>query len=473
MSATSPPPREPTTSARLRRVPVVTRIQRGWLAVLAAMLLFDMADSSSFAYVAPAIRTQWGLSIGDIGTITAAAFLGMFVGSVIGGRLADRFGRKRTMVVATIFYSVCSLLSAASTGIYDLALYRVLTGCGLMATTVVLLTYVSEMFPSAKRGRVQATVSAVSLLGVPAMAWLSRWIVPMGPSAWRAIFILGGMGLLAALVSVKVLPESVRWLESQGRTAEAELVVAKIENEAMNALGERLPAAQAEALPPELSPRDLISAGYLRRTIVLCITLSFAISAFYGFNAWMPTLLVEHGLEPSQSLEYTSILSLAAVPGAILAMLFVDRVDRRTAVLVIYVVIAALMLVFGLADDTTVLLGTGLLITVLLQASTVCVYAYMPEIFPTQLRALGAGLGNGAGRLATFVATFVIAAILTRLGYTAVFVSLAAALLLAGLTIGVLGERTRGRSLEEISAVAEAGKSGAGRPAEEDVTNVT
>ncbi len=150
--------------------------------------------------------------------------------------------------------------------------------------------------------------------------------------------------------------------------------------------------------------------GYLKRTIVLSLTMMLALSGFYGFNSWVPTLLNEHGLTPAQALSYASILSLAALPGALLALLFIDKVERRTAVLVIYTIVAGLFLVFGFTDSDGVLLASGLLITMLLQASTPCMYTYLPEIFPTNLRALGAGIGNGAGRLATFVTTFLIAA---------------------------------------------------------------
>ncbi|MFE9445740.1 MFS transporter [Streptomyces sp. NPDC006602] len=209
-------------------------------------------------------------------------------------------------------------------------------------------------------------------------------------------------------------------------------------------------------------PLDLVRGGYLKRTVVLCLAMSLALSGFYGYNSWVPTLLTEHGFSTSQSLAYSSVMSLATVPGALFALLFIDRMERRTAVLILYTVVAGLMLVFGLTDSDTVLLASGLCITLLLQASTPCMYAYLPEIFPTSLRALGAGLSNGTGRLAVFGTTFLVAALLTWIGFTGVFLYLAGVVLLAGFTIGLFGERTRGRSLEEIasSVGAARGRSG-------------
>lgn len=445
---------EARLSDRLNRVPVMTRSHKTWAAVLAGLLLVDMADLNTFAFAAPAIRAEWGLSVSGVATITAASFLGMFAGSIVGGRIADRVGRKRVILGATAIYSVASLLSASAMGVIDLTAYRVLTGFGLQAATVVVLTYVAEMFPRLHRGRAQTWIVALSLLGIPAMAWFARWVVPTGPSGWRWIFVLGAVGLLLLLLALHALPESVRWLESNGRREQGVAVVERIENEARAIAGDELPPVVPEPVVETGRARDLVRGGYLKRTLVLSVTMMLALSGFYGFNSWVPTLLNEHGFTPAQSLTYSSILSLAALPGALFALLFIDRIERRTAVLVLCVVLSPLMLVFGFTGNDGVLVAAGLLITMLLQTVTACMYTYLPEIFPTNLRALGAGVGNGTGRLATFGTTFLVAGLLTWLGFTAVFLYLAVVLLLAGLLIGIVGERTRGRSLEEINRVS-------------------
>ncbi|HJQ47006.1 MAG TPA: MFS transporter [Amycolatopsis sp.] len=272
------------------------------------------------------------------------------------------------------------------------------------------------------------------------------------------------MGVLLLVLVARWLPESVRWLEANGRGAQGVAVVERIEAEARAATGADLPAVTHEPAVETGKAVDLVRGGYLKRTIVLSVTMMLALSGFYGFNSWVPTLLTEHGFTSGQSLTYSSILSLAAFPGALVALLFIDKVERRTAVLVIYTVVAALCLVFGFTGSGGILLASGLLITMLLQTVTACMYTYLPEIFPTNLRALGAGLGNGAGRLATFATTFLVAALLALLGFTAVFLYLAVVILLAGLTIGILGERTRGRSLEEITQVGGAGKTATAQP---------
>ncbi|MFB8267510.1 MFS transporter [Streptomyces sp. NPDC055955] len=435
----------------MNRLPVVTRTQRGWLALLGALLLFDQADLNTFAYAAPAIREQWGLSVEDVGLITSAAFLGMFVGSSVGGWLADRHGRKRTIIGAVLFYSAFSLASAGATGMADLAVYRVLTGVGLQAMVAVLMTYVAEMYPQHCRGRVQSIGLAMGLAGIPVMAWFARFVIPTGPSAWRWIFVLGAAGVFVGVVASGRLPESVRWLEAHGRADQARDLVERLEAEARDATGRELPIPQEEPPMVRAHVAELFGPVLRRRSLVTSLMLVFLAVGFYGFNSWVPTLLVEHGFSAEQSLDYTSVLSLAAVPGALLAWPFIDRWERKYTLWAVESLVAVGILVFGFTTSEGILLASGLMVTLLLQTGTSFVYTYLPENFPTRLRGTGTGFVNGIGRLAGFGSGFLIPAIFSGLGFTAVFIVVAGAMVAMGLTVGIFGERTTNRSLERIT----------------------
>ena len=89
-------------AARLDRLPVITRTHRTWVVLLGALFVFDLVDLNSFAYAAPALRTQWGLSIGTVGVVTSAGFVGMFLGAIVGGRLSDRIGRRPVLILSLI-----------------------------------------------------------------------------------------------------------------------------------------------------------------------------------------------------------------------------------------------------------------------------------------------------------------------------------------------------------------------------------
>ncbi|MCE0763688.1 MFS transporter [Pseudonocardia kujensis] len=434
-------------AARLERLPRTTRSHRGWMVLLGILFACDLADTNALSYAAPAIRAEWGLSVAQIGQLTSYSFIGMFVGAILGGRLSDRFGRKRTVVWATVFYALASLLSAIAPNLAVLGVLRVLTGLGIQAVTGVLIVYVAEMFPGASRGRCQALMLGIGLLGVPLIAGAARLIVPLGPDAWRWLFVVGAIGLVPAVVAQFLLPESVRWAAVNRRVAEARSTVEQLESQLPGPLPEIVEHPQVEA--PH-RPTDLFAAGIRKRTIVASLTMVFGILGFYGFNSWVPTLLVEKGYSTTEALSITTIFSVAPFIGALGGMALTDRFQRRTTSLVLTAVIAAAMLVFAFTGAYWLLVASGFLVTLLLQTNTAVVYAYLPEVFPTALRGLGAGFANGLGRLAGFGGAFLVAAIAGALGFGGVFTATAVFVLLGGLTVGLFGERTRGRRLEEI-----------------------
>lgn len=448
-------PVELHVSVRLDRLPVATRSHRVWAALLCAAFVFELADLNTFAYAAPGLRQYWGASVGSIGWVTSAAFLGMFVGALVGGRIADRLGRRWALIGATVCYSLFSLLSALAPNMAVLGVFRVLTGVGMEAMTVVGLIYVAEMFPARIRGRYQALILAVGLIGIPAMSWFARLVVPSGPAGWRWVFVLGGAGILAALVMVRRLPESVRWQEAHGLTGPAAARVDRLEAEARDQTGEPLPpvgAAPRLEEPGRLA--ELFVGRYRSRTVLLAAVWVFGILSFYGFNAWVPTLLAEKGYSVVQSLTYAAILSLGAVPGALVAWPMIDRWERKFVLLGLETGLAVLVLVYGFVANLPVILVTGFLVTLLLQTQTAFLYTYTPEVFPTRLRGVGTGFTNGLGRLAGAGGGALVAALFSAWGYSAVFVYVAACMVLMGGLVGIFGPRTTGRPLASIAADA-------------------
>ena len=441
----------PSPLARLDRIPTATTSHRHWMWVLGVLFAFDLIDLNTFAYAAPAVREQWGLSIDQIGHISSIGFAGMFLGAILGGRLSDRFGRRTVLLGAVVFYSVFSLASAAAQDAQQLMVLRFLTGLGLQAMTGVLLVYLSEMFPKALRGRYQAITLGIGFLGVPVVALLARVVVPMGGDHWRWVFVVGGLGVLGIGFARRLLPESIRWQMLHHQADAASSTLDRLEREAL-AAGVEL-GTPVEPLPVRPAPiGELFRPRNVRRmlaTTLICVCL---ILCFYGFNAWVPTLLVDSGYTTSETLTYTAILSLAAAPGAFLAIPLIDRLDRRWLLAGIEVVAAALLLLFGFVRNPVTLVISGFLATMMLQCGVAVIYTYLPEVFPTALRGLGSGIANGTGRLSGVIGLTLVGLVYEGLGFTAVFIYLAATALLMGLVIAVLGERTTNVSLDDVGA---------------------
>ncbi|KAA9160895.1 MFS transporter [Amycolatopsis acidicola] len=440
-----------TFAARIDRLPVATRTHRRLAWLLGFFFLFDTFDLNTLAYTAPALRSEWGLSLGQISTATSVAFAGMFAGALVGGRLSDRYGRRPVLLGAALFYSVFSLLTAAAPNFGLLVAFRLLTGFGLQAMTGVLLVFVSEMFPRHLRGRYQAMLLAIGISGVPIAAFVSRLIVPSGAGAWRWVFVIGAVGLVGVVFAAKLVPETTRWLSLHGKGERALVLVGRLEAEAVEATGKELPPPAPQAPVPAGKVRDLFTTRNLKRTIVASVTMVMLILSLYGFNAWVPTLLVERGYTQQQALTIVTILAVASVPGALLAYPFVDRVERKTLIFVLAVVAAAGVLCFGLVEQNVVMVVAGFVFSMCQQAIVAVLYTYLPEIYPTPLRGVGSGIANGFGRIAGIVGAFIVSGVFSAFGFTAVFGYLAAATLLLGIVIVAAGERTTNRPLDEIA----------------------
>ncbi|MBW0100999.1 MFS transporter [Pseudonocardia sp. KRD291] len=309
-----------------------------------------------------ALRAEWGLSIGTIGLLTSITFVGMMFGAVLGGRLADRIGRRTVILSSVVFYSLFSLAAAASPNVEWLGVFRILTGIGLQAMTGVLLVFVSEMYPHL-RGRYQAILLGLGCIGVSLVAGISSLLVPLGPGMWRWVIGVGALGVVGCILGLRILPESVRWQVDNGRTVQAERLVNRLEAKARLKIGGALPdpVVAQETAPGVLG--DLFTRRYLGRLVVLSICMICFILLNYGFNGWVATLLVERGLPNAEALRIAFSISLASVPGAFLAYPVIDRFERRAVGAVSMVVVALSLLIFAFAPNATVMVASGFVLT--------------------------------------------------------------------------------------------------------------
>jgi len=435
-----------SASARLDRIPI-TSFHRRIMWLLGFVFFFELGDINSFSFAAPAIRIGWHLSIQTIGFITSATFVGMFVGATTGGWFSDRIGRKRALILTTVWYAGFSLLNALVWEPIGLFITRLLTGVGLSAMSVVGMTYISEMFPANRRGTYQGWTMMIGLFGIPATAYVARFFIPLAPWGWRLVFVWGSLGLLFRWLASR-LEESPRWYENHGRLDEADAVLERIEKAAQREIGVLSPVSQ----PVQGAPRtggyaELVSPPYLPRTLMLVFTWMCQTLAFYGFASWVPTLLAEHGFSLVHTLAWSSAMWLGAVPGALIAALISDRWERKWWIPIVALLSAFCGLMYGLTFRTSTIIIFGFLVAMLQHVHTPLLYAYTPECYPTEIRNSGAGLAYGVGRLANVFGPLLVAFLFTHYGYTSVFVYIAACWVLVAIIIGSFGPLTKGRTL--------------------------
>ena len=440
-------------AARIDRLPN-SKLHRRLMLFFALPLFFDSCDINTFPSAAPALLHAWGMTINQIALITSASFMGMFVGATLGGRLSDRIGRRMSLTLFVLIASIGSLATALVPSPAYLFVTRVVTGVGISAGMVTVMTYMSEMFPAKTRGTWQSWAMAINLSAIPITNFIARLVVPYSDDSWRWIFVWGAVGLVFLFI-LPALPESPRWLARNGRLPEADAVLRRIEHQVEQQHG-TLPQPVVVACPPERREpwMAMFSPTYRRRTLVLCAIWLLQTLGFYGFEAWVPTLLVQHGFTLVRSLTYFALINVGAPLGALLAVVLADRFERKHTIAIVALLIAVCGLLYGLSFEPLLIVGFGFLVGTLVQTFATLLYAYTPEQFPTGMRSSATGLTYGAGRIANVVNAFVVAAIYSNIGYIAVFSYIAGAWLLTAVITTVFGPRTTGRSLETLNPVA-------------------
>ena len=433
----------PTRSERLDRLAFNARHRRllvgsgvGWA--------LDAMDVGLISFVMAALAKQWGLSATQLSWIGSIGFVGMAIGASVGGLLADRLGRRNVFALTLLVYGIATGAAGLSTGIAMLIVLRFVVGLGLGAELPVASTLVSEYAPSRIRGRVVVILEAFWAVGWILAALIGYFVVPASENGWRWALFLGIVPAVYAVVVRAGLPESVRFLESRGRTAEAEAAVRSFEA-ASGVAPVPSPVAQVQSRP---SWSALWDRSLRRRSAALWVTWFGVNFSYYGAFIWIPSLLVADGFSLTKSFGFTLVITLAQLPGYAAAALLIERWGRRATLASFLLGSAASAVLFGQAGSEAAIIAAGCALSFFNLGAWGALYAVTPEVYPTALRGSGAGSAAAFGRIASILAPLSVPWLLGAGGHGLVFGVFGAAFVVAALAALALPE-WRGRALAD------------------------
>ncbi|GBQ34489.1 major facilitator superfamily transporter [Gluconacetobacter azotocaptans DSM 13594] len=408
--------------------------------------LFDGLDGSSLAFFLPVLRGAWHLSGVQAGLIASSTSQGYLIGSFLSGFLADRIGRRRIMMSALALYCVASCLSALAQDWQSYFVLRLVCGIGTGAEAVVIIPYIAEFLPARLRGRLCGAVVGFFSFGYFLAACLGYFVVSAAPEGWRMASVMTGLPILLLLWWRRALPESPRWLEIRGRHAEARLVIQAF---AGGRGRDRLPPDQAWAEGASPAGPGVWSARW-RSRVLLCVWLwTWLFFSFYGFFSWIPSLLLKHGLNLSDSFGLSLLIFAAQIPGYFVAAWLNGPLGRRRVMIGALLLAALSALLLVRAEGVAGLLAGAMGLSAGLNGAVAALYAYTPELFPTRIRATAMGLASGISRLGAIGGVFGVSLIAERGGTAPVFAVTGAALGLAVLALFTAAPETDNSALPE------------------------
>jgi len=436
-----------TFVARLDRVPLNSF---HWKLLITSGLgwMFDAMDVLLIGFLVAPITKEFALAPAQVGLVASAGFVGMFLGAAISGRLADRYGRRLVFQGTLVLFSVGAVLSALAPTFETLLLARIVAGLGLGGELPVVATLVSEFSPRAQRGRMIVLLESFWAYGTLAAGLVALFVLPQ--FGWRGAFVVAALPALYVAYLRSALPESPRYLAQRGRTAEADAVVRRVERAGGGALL-TLGAAIAPARSTRTSIAELWSPAYVRRTVMLWI-LWFGITfTYYGIFLYVPSLLAARGLSEVRSNEFFFLSTIAQIPGYFSAAWLVERWGRKPTLVTYLLGTAAAAFLFGNAGTGTDAFLYAALLSFFNLGAWAIVYTYSPELYPTAIRATGAGMAAAVGRIGGIIGPFLTPVLVPTLGQSGVFVMFMVLLVVTALNVWLLAEETKGRSLEEIA----------------------
>ena len=441
-----------TFVARLDRVPL-NRFHWRLLVVSGLGWMFDAMDVLMLSFLLAPIRGEFRLDATGVGLVASATFVGMFIGAAVAGRLADRYGRRTVFTATLVIFSAGSLLSALAPTFETLLAARVIAGLGLGGELPVVATLVSELSPRAQRGRMIVLLESFWAYGTILAGIVAITVV--ATYGWRWGFVVGALPALYVAYLRRALPESPRFLAEKGRAPEADAVVRRVERAGGGALLTLAPAV-APTRAGRTRTAELWSGRLARRTAMLWILWFGVVLTYYGIFLWIPSILATRGLSEVRSNEFFFLSTLAQVPGYFSAAWLVERLGRKPTLVAYLLGTAGSAFMFGNAGTGSDAFIWAALLSFFNLGAWGVVYTYTPELYPTSIRATGAGIAAAVGRVGGIIGPYLTPVLVTAIAVNGTFAVFMALLVITAAAVAVLGEETRGRSLEEIAPEAEA-----------------
>lgn len=418
--------------------------QRRLMGIFGLVWTADAMQVLAVGFTAASIAATFGLTVPQALQTGTAFFLGMLLGAIGFGKLADRIGRRRVLIVTVACDAVFGTLSIFAPDFTILLVLRFLTGAAVGGTLPVDYAMMAEFLPARNRGRWLVMLEGFWAVGTLIVA-IAAWIASLAgvADAWRYIFAVTAIPAIIGIGLRFLVPESPLYLLRSGKATEAKAIVDEIL--VVNGRAQLGPDVTVAA-PPPVRSKGIFSEDLRRRSLMM-LAIWFLVSvSYYGIFTWMPPRLAGDGFGFVRGYGFLVLVALAQIPGYALAAYGVETWGRRRT-LVAFCVLSAIACLLFVVAGTGLMIGASLLImSFALLGTWGALYAYTPELYPTESRATGMGAASAMARLGGLLAPSLIGLVVTQSFALAIGI-FAALLFVAAVAASLIDTETRQASL--------------------------
>lgn len=453
-------------AARLQRIPT-SRVSWNIVLLAAGALIIEALDIGSLSIILPSVKSTWHLAPAEVGMLAASSALGIAIGMIPAGFLADRIGRKRLLVGGVCWFCLGTILAAASPNYPVLVVLRGLSGLGMAPAFIMPYSIVSELVSATTRTAFAGLLETALGIGYLLPPILGILVMPHFSAnvSWRLFLVIAGLPVVYVGVIIRYLPESPRWLSRVGRHQEAEQIVRHIEQRVEAVSGIRLPdpVVTPDLLAAIAKPRYGFSLAaltvvwrppFLVRTLAMIVGALSTFSMFYIGVNYIPSLFIERHIGVTNAFLFTLVISTVQIPAKILNGFLAELVGRK-AVYLIYTLPAALgAFGFGRANDPHAMLLWASLSLFGASGSAPAYKMWYAEQYPTPIRATGQATVEAIGGrfIGGVVWTMMFPLLVADYGLAGTMEFLATGAVIACVIVVLFAPETYRRSVEEVEA---------------------
>jgi sugar porter (SP) family MFS transporter len=414
-------------------------------------------DTAVISGAEKSIQQFWGLSVFAHGLTISIALIGTVIGSLLGSRPSDYFGRKNTLYFVAAAYLFASLGTALADNWYIFMVFRFIGGLGVGASSVTAPIYISEVSPAEKRGRLVGLFQFNVVLGI-LISYLSNYLISqLGEASWRLMLGVQAIPALVFLILIRFIPESPRWLILKKGEDKKALAILKVINP-LNCNEELLSIKNSKLDSSSGKNNDNLFSGQYNKAVMLAIMFAF-FNQVSGINAiiyYAPRVFEMAGLGPQSSLLSTVGIGMVNFAFTFLGIYIIDKVGRRLLMIVgSFGLIASLFAVAytfysGHFNGFVIPFYIMIFIAFFAFSQGAVIWVFISEIFPTQVRAKGQTLGSSTHWIMAAIIAFSFPYLAEKLGGAVTFSFFGSMMVLQLIFVWRWMPETKGKSLEQI-----------------------